>query len=240
MNRKLLILNFVLVAALAWAGFQYRHEWQSLQSREHSTLGRKVPPPAPPAFTAQPNSPAVMASSYADIADKMLFDRSRNPTVVVEVPPPPPPKPVPPMPVYHGQMNLGDGLVAVMSVNNAAPHQEIRLGQEIGPFKLVSLNRSELVLGWDGKEIHKSLDELSDHSFTGTPQQNNNPNASNAPPPPPPPPAAAPLGPGQDTGAGFRLCQAGDTNPIGSVSDGFRKTSVMTIMGPQCRWEPAR
>ena len=47
----------------------------------------------------------------------MLFDRSRNSTVVVEVPPPPPPKPMPPLPAYHGMMNLGDGPVAVMSVN---------------------------------------------------------------------------------------------------------------------------
>ena len=123
MNRRLLVLDVVLVAAVAWAGFELRSYWRNAAARERAMLNRKVDPGPPPRFTPLAPAPGVLASNYAAIADKMLFDRSRNSTVVVEVPPPPPPKPVPPLPAYHGMMNLGDGPVAVMSVNakRAAP-----------------------------------------------------------------------------------------------------------------------
>ena len=64
--------------------------------------------------------------------------------------------------------------------------------------------------------------------------------AQTAPPPLPaaPPAAAAPMGPGGDTGSGFRVCAPNDTMPVGTVVDGYRKNSVMTLFGPQCRWEP--
>jgi hypothetical protein len=141
---------------------------------------------------------------------------------------------MPPLPSYHGMMNLGDGPVAVMSVNATAPHQEVHSGDMIGPFKLVDFNSQEIALEWDGKVIHKLVDEMSDHSVHEASQTTQ---ASNAPAPPPAPAASAPLGPGADTGRGFRVCQSNDSTPVGTVVDGYRKTSALTLFGQQCRWE---
>ncbi len=234
MNRRLIALDVVLVAAVVWAGFQLRNYWRDATAREKATLTRKVDPGPAPRFTPLAAPPGVLASSYAAIADKMLFDRSRNSTVVVEVPPPPPPKPVPPLPVYHGMMNLGDGPVAVMSVNASAPHQEVHIGDVIGPFKLLDVNSREIALEWDGKVIRKLTDELEDRTV----REDSEPVRAAAAPAAPPP-VATPQGPGGDTGRGFRACAPNDSTPDGSVVDGYRKTSVTTLFGMQCRWEPA-
>ncbi len=98
------------------------------------------------------------------IAQKDLFDRSRNPDVPVEVVPPPPKPPVPPLPVYHGAMNLGDGPEAILSVNPGAPQQATRPGEMIGPFKLIDITRQDLTLEWNGELIRKSVDELANHA----------------------------------------------------------------------------
>ena len=71
------------------------------KAREAAELGRKVPAAPPPPFTALPGAPPVVAGGYADIAQKTLFDRSRNPTVAVELPPAPPPVPMPPLPAFR-------------------------------------------------------------------------------------------------------------------------------------------
>ena len=109
MNRKLLILDVVLAAVAVYAGFQFRGQWLAAKAREAAILNRKLTPPPPPQFAPLATAPPVLSAGYAEIAQKLLFDRSRNSTVVVEVPPPPPPKPMPPLPVYHGMMNIGDG-----------------------------------------------------------------------------------------------------------------------------------
>ena len=145
MKRKLLLLDLVLGAASAYAAWQFHIEWQAAKAREAALLNRK--PPAAPAqpFTPLPPAPPVTAASYADVAQNMLFDKSRNATVAVETPPLPPPKPMPALPVYHGMMNLGDGQVAVMSVTAASAQEEIRPGEVIGQFKLVDVNTEEIV-----------------------------------------------------------------------------------------------
>jgi hypothetical protein len=237
LNRKLLVLDVVLVAALVWAGFQVRGYWRGVKTRAAATLNRKVNPSPPPRFTPLPGAPAVMASGYAEIADKMLFDRSRNSVVVVEVPPPPPPRPVPALPVYHGMMNLGDGPAAVMSVNAAAPHQEVHPGEMIGPFKLVDVNSQEIALEWEGKLIRKQTDELQNRMVQDTPQRTDA-NVRQIAAAPPQLVIDAPKGPGDDTGRGFRSCQPNDSNPVGAVVDGYRKSTMSTLFGTVCRWDP--
>jgi hypothetical protein len=132
-------------------------------------------------------------------------------------------------------MNLGDGPVAVMSVNATAPHQEVHKGDMIGPFKLVDFNSEEIALEWDGKVIHKLVDEMSDH----TPREAAQTTQASSAPPPAVPAVSAPLGPGADTGRGFKVCLPNDSTPTGTVVDGYRKTSALTLFGQQCRWEPA-
>ena len=183
MNRKLLILDVVLAAVAVYAGFQFRSQWLAAKAREAAIVNQKPTPLPAPQFTPLATAPPVLSAGYAEIAQKLLFDRSRNSTVVVEVPPPPPPKPVPPLPVYHGMMNIGDGPAAILSVNASSPQMEIHPGETIGPFKLVDVNTQEIALEWDGKIIRKSVDEILDRATRQVVADANTP-APAAPPPP--------------------------------------------------------
>ena len=240
MNRKLLILDAVLLALLVYAGVQFRNLRQAAQARESAKLPVRVTPsPAPPS-PPSPTPQAVIATSYIQIPDKFLLDPSRNSVVVPPPPPPPPPpKPMPAVPVYHGQMNLmdGAGVFAILSLNNAAPHQAIHIGETIGQFKLLSVNKEGIDLEWDGKTVHKTLAEMTDH---GPPpqQQEAAPERAVAAAAPLPPVEQKPLGPGAVTAMGVAACQPNDSNPEGTVVNGFRKTSRKTPFGSMCYWEP--
>jgi hypothetical protein len=237
LKRKLLLLDLVLAAASAYAAWQFRMEWRAAKAREAALLNRKLAAAPAQPFTPLPPVPPVTPASYADVAQNMLFDKSRNATVAIETPPPPPPKPMPPLPVYHGMMNLGDGQVAVMSVTAASAQEEIRPGEVIGQFKLVDVNTEEIVLEWDGKTIHKKMDEILERAAT---QQ-----AADSRPTDAAPPAAQvqditnkPTGPGIPTFGGERMCQPNDSSAYGTVTDGYRKMSYPTPFGNVCRWDP--
>jgi len=241
LKRKLLLLNVALALLLIYAGRQLRQTYQAAKAREAATLARQVRPAPPPPFTPLPPAPPVVAGGYSEIVQQMLFDRSRNPTVPVELPPPPPPKPVPPLPVYHGMMNLGDGPTVVLAVDAKSPHQGIHPGESIGDFKLVSVNTQEITFEWDGKTIRKRIEELEDHGAEQQHQQQ----AAAAPAPasagtaqPAAPVAQTPKGPGIDIGAGMKACQPNDSNPAGAIVEGFRKMVFPTPFGQTCRWDP--
>jgi hypothetical protein len=236
LNRKLLILDVVLAAVAVYAGFQFRGQWLAAKAREAAIVNRKPAPLPPPQFTPLATAPPVLSAGYSDIAQKLLFDRSRNSTVVVDVPPPPPPKPVPPLPAYHGMMNIGDGPAAILSINAASPQMEIHPGEMIGPFKLVDVTTQEIALEWDGKIIRKTLDEILDRSTRQAVADANTP-APAAPQPPELPVIKTPLGPGADTGRGYKVCIPNDSTPDGTVVDGYRKVSLPTPFGNACRWD---
>lgn len=245
MNRKLLILDAALVGALVYAGVEFRQTWRAAKARETAQLRQKIPVAPAPRFPAEPAPPAVMATNYAQIPEKFLLDPSRNSVVVVEPPPPPPPPPpMPPLPVYHGQMNLGDGggLFAILSVDNKAPHEAIHRGETIGQFKLVDVNREGIDFEWNGQTVHRSLNEVTDHN---APAQQAEADAAPravavaaAPAPPRPQEADRPLGPGQEGLNGIRICQGHDSSPAGTVQDGFRKVLKQGPFGMSCYWEP--
>ena len=242
MNRKLLILDVVLVAVLGYAGYQFRNLFQTSKAREIHELTAKPPTVAVPQFPPTPAPPATMATSYIQIPEKFLLDPSRNSVVIPPPPPPPPPpKPMPPLPVYHGQMNLGDGggLFAILSVDNKTPHEAIHQGETIGQFKLLSVNREGINLEWDGKTIHKSLDELTDHAAV---QQQQSDAAQQRPVVAAAAPQSvqeSPLGPSESVGAdGARGCQAHDSNPAGAIVDGYKKVLRPSPFGAICSWMP--
>ena len=136
-------------------------------------------------------------------------------------------------------MNIGDGPTAIMGVKAGAPHEAIHPGETIGQFKLLSVNTQEIVLEWDGKTIHKTVDEMTDNS--GPAPQAGASGRTEAPPPaaaPPPVPVRA--GPGEQTQFGIRACAPNDSTPVGTVQDGYRKVNKPTPFGPSCYWEPAR
>jgi len=244
LKRKLVLLNLALGLIVIYAGWQLRQTWKAAKAREAATLNRKVPPVAAPPYTPLPRTAPVQPGGYAEIVQKTLFDRSRNPTVVVELPPEPPKlvKPMPRLPQYHGQMNLGDGVTVVMSEDTNTPHQGIRIGEKIGQFTLLDVNTEEITLEWDGQTLKKRLDELRDRTAE---QQAAaalpvpaGPVRSEAPAPPPVQPT--PLAPGSDMGGGYRACQPNDSNPPGAVVDGYRKVVIPNPFGQMCRWEAVR
>jgi hypothetical protein len=234
LKHKLWILNGVLVAVVVYAGVAFRKEWRAARTREKAVLAVKVKAAPAPAFTPLPAPPAVTASSYAQIAMRTLFDPSRNPNVVVEVPPPPPPPVMPALPLCYGVMNLGDGTAAILSETDKSPHQYLHPGGTIGQFKLVDVNTDEITLEWNGQQIHKPLIEMAAAPPAPSQGQTQGP-ADNTPPPPPQPVKA---GPGEDTGRGFRSCSMADGLADGAEAEGYRKKVYSTPFGKSCRWEP--
>jgi hypothetical protein len=237
LNRKLLLLDLVLLGAVVYAGSEWRSQYQMKLAREAAMLQKKTPPAPPPPLSPLARVQAVMASGFANIAEKMLFDRSRNSIVVKEVPPPPPVKPVPPFPVLKGMMNLGDGLTAVFAEKSGGTPREVKPGQQIGQFKLIAVNEKEAVFGWDGKEFHKAVLDIMDRTLT----ENAETSRPAAPPPgagvPPPAVVKIPTGPGAQTTESTRACNTNDSTAAGAVVDGYKKVSVQTVFGAACRWE---
>ena len=243
MKRKLLLANLVLLGLATALTVHLRREWLEARTREQAVLRQSIRPVAPPPIGALPPAEPVRAAGYAEIAQKTLFSKDRNPDVIVEVPAPPPPKPMPPLPVFHGLLNLGDGATAILSEKPGAEHRDFRPGEQVGEFKLVAVNNDEIVLEWEGKTITKKVDDMIDR--TPPPAA---PSASAASAPAtaaraitvtPPPPAQA--APGGDLGGrGISACQKGDTSPAGTVADGMRKVIKNNPFGASCYWEPLK
>jgi hypothetical protein len=241
LNRKLLLLNVVLAATAIYAGFQFHRQWTAAKAREAARLHVQTPAAPAPPLPAMPQQPVLQPVSYIDVANKDLFDPSRTPNVVKELPPPPPPPPpVPPLPAYYGMMNLGDGYFAVMSTAGSSKQEEVRAGQMIGEFKLIAFNAKEITLDFQGQTIHQRTDEA--------PRQNNYAAAAGGAMPSIPsaanPTQNAPIstgdkGPGDDRGA-TRGCQPGDTSPAGTVRDGYVKVVRASPFGSSCFWEAGK
>ena len=163
MNRKLLILDVVLGAGVIYGGFQLHSRVGGRPRRGRPRCQGRLPKAGPmPAVAPLPQEPAVLPSGYKDIAVNTLFDPSRNPELPVDPPPPPPPpKEPPPLPDFHGMMDFGDpqGPIALITEPDEPGHEEVHAGEMIGEFKLVAFNRQEMTLEWDGRIIHKRLNE---------------------------------------------------------------------------------
>jgi hypothetical protein len=242
LNRKLLLLNLVLLGAAVVIGMRVHDRWIAARVRDEMML-RQVAKPQPGApFTPPPGQEPVQPVTYADIAQKTLFSKDRNPDVVVEKPAPPPPKPMPALPVLFGVMNI-DGPSAILAEKADASPREYKPGEAIGPFKLVAVNEQAIVFEWENKRVERRVDELARRpespSSDGSRSQGGGGQAAPAAAPPPPPQPPARPEPGVDVGGGVRACQPGDTSPAGTVSGGMRKVVTPSPFGNVCRWEPA-
>jgi hypothetical protein len=236
LRRKLLILDVALIAAAVYAGVRVHSSFQAVKERENAVLARRAAPPAPPQVPALAPVPPVLPVDYADIAQKMLLDKSRNSTVIVETPPAPPPVPVPPLPFYHGQMRLpGEAPLVILSETAGAQHQGIHPGDMIGPFKLLEATSRELAFGWQDKIIRKNVDDLIDHSgasaAASAPAAPRSAQAAAAPPPSP-----VKAGPGQDLNPDVKACVPNDSYEDGASVDGYRKSVTHSPFGVSCQW----
>jgi hypothetical protein len=240
LKNRLLLLNLTLLVATGVGVWRLRENWLAARAREPLILYRSVAArPAGP-IPASPPISGVLATSYADVAQKMLFAKDRNPTVVVEVKPVAP-KPMPKLPVLYGVMNLLDGSTAIMSEKPEMQHVGVRPGDKIGEFTLVAITRDDVIFGWEGKEVTKKIDEMIDRTGpVQTAHVGTTPRPTSGNPPAPPPvqqPRSEPT-PGVEVAQGIRACQPGDTSPAGTVADGYRKLVTPTPFGNSCRWVP--
>lgn len=239
MNRKIWLLNLALLALAGTLVWQLRAHWRTTVSHQREVLAQTpppkpvIPPPPPPAVkTATPGE-------YIDVAQKTLFSRDRNPNPIEDpppaAPPPPPPKPLPPMPVYRGQIAIGEP-VLILSLQGA-DQKSYRAGEEVGPFKLVAFDREKITLEFDGKQIERKVAELQPKEAPPPPPAQNAPAAAPVKSLSGPAGQAAPPAFGNDMGGGFRGCAVGDTSPNGTVLQGYKKIIATTAMGQSCHWE---
>jgi hypothetical protein len=237
MKRKLLLLDIVLIALLAFIGFRFREVRQQAREREARVLGTKIPPEKYPPLPALHNPGPAVAADYAGIAQKMLLSRDRNPDVIVDPAPPPKKPPMPPLPVAHGVMLFGDPSI-ILSEKAGGPQKIYRAGDTIGAFKLVSFDNTHVVFEWDGETVDRPIHSLL-AKLEGEP---GGPASRAAAPPAPAAPSATPaaLGPGADIGNGMKACQPNDSNASGAVVNGYRKVETPTPFGKSCRWEPVK
>jgi hypothetical protein len=241
LKRKLWLLNILLVAAIALAGWQLRKEARELHARERATLNNHPPVPAPPAQPPAAPPPMVTGAAYIGIAKDMLFSKDRNSQVIVDPPKPPaPPKPLPPLPVVHGVMDIGDGPIVMMSEKSGGRHRGVHVGEKIGEFKLLSVNRNDLVLGFEDRTVKKTLQELIDRGGVDAApiagQGGPAGGASSAPPPP----VAGKSEPNVKLSEDTATCQTNDPSPAGTVVNGMRKVVMATPFGNACRWEAVK
>jgi hypothetical protein len=139
---------------------------------------------------------------------------------------------MPPLPIYHGQMNLGDGPVVMLSETAAAAHHGMRVGEEIGPFKLVEATARELAFEWKGNTVRRNVEDLRDRSVAApaapvSAARTAQPAVAAAPQP------AKHIDPNSS-------CNPNDGNAAGAVVDGYRKSVTQTPFGPICSWDPVK
>jgi hypothetical protein len=239
LKSKLLLLNAALLVAIGVGVWRLREAWVAARAREEAVLHRRVTPKSIASAPAGPRIEPVLATSYADIAEKMLFAKDRNPTVVVEVKPEAP-KPMPKLPALYGVMNLLDGTTAIMSEKPEMKHVGVRPGEKIGEFTLVAVDRDEITFAWEGKEVIRKIDAMIDRAGPLQPApsgvQRSGP-AVVAVPPQTSQKRGEPA-PGVEVAKGIRACQQGDASPAGTVADGYKKLVSPTPFGDSCRWVP--
>jgi hypothetical protein len=241
LKRKLWLLNILLVAAIALAGWQLRKEAREFHARERATLNKRPPVPAPPAAPPAAPPPTVTGAAYLGIAKDMLFSKDRNSQVIVDPPKPPdPPKPLPPLPVVHGVMDIGDGPIVMMSEKSGGRHRGVHVGEKIGEFKLVSVNKDDLVLGFENRTVKKTLQELIDRGGGDAAAAAGQSGPAGTAVSAPAPVAAIKPEPGVKLTEDTATCQTGDPSPAGAVVNGMRKVVFATPFGNACRWEAVK
>ena len=263
MNRRLLLLDVILLAGAAALAWKLYTDRLGAQARERAVLARQVEPKKLLAPPSPPPVRQVSPAEYLEVAGKMLFSRDRNPTVVIEAPPPKPEPPMPALPSYHGQMAIGEP-VAFLSTA-AVAQRSYRAGDTIGDFKLISFDRDTIEFEWRGKSVERKLEELRPKEVAQAvaPAKPAGAQAAAARPASaagsgPVKSLTAPGGSGNDTSAaktdsgtddpvwgpvqsdGTHACVASDSSPANTVHSGFRKNVMMTLVGPLCSWEQVK
>lgn len=248
MKRKVILLNVILLALLAWLGWSARNRWTASEQHEEEVLATQAAPveevPPPPVPKVAPVRPV----DYIDVAQQTLFSKDRDPNVVIEVkaPPPPPPEPDPPaFPSYYGQMAFNEPVI-LFGVDGA--QKSFKIGDEIGELTIKDFDRDNVTFGWDGKDLTAKLSELrpkDDEPAQNTASRSTTAKTAKSAPAPTvrsmgdseglKPAAKGEPEIGREAGAG-RTCVPGDNSPSGTISQGYRKVVSQTLFGSECHW----
>lgn len=230
-----------MLAALAVIAWEGRVRWREAQAERRANLNAMAKPAriGPPVPVAPPA--AAQPIQYADVATKDLFAKDRNPNVIIDPPKVEVPKPMPALPVVYGVLGLPSGTKAIMSAKAGGAGQSVHEGDQVGEFKIVSLDPKTVVFDWDGKQISRKIDDLIDQSAATNPNAAPSGPAVAAAPPPvavaPGPAKADDSRPKSDGSKADRPCVQGDNSPSGTVVDGYRKTGAMSPFGLMgCHW----
>lgn len=248
MSRRLLLLDLVLVVLAGILFSQLRREWIDEHARTAAFLAVQIRPvPARP-LTLLARFAPLSAVTYSTVAQQNLFSKDRNPQVIIDVEPPKP-KPIPAFPVARGVL-LWEGTppAILLSTKSGGAQRAYRAGDQIGEWKLVSVDNQYVTFEWDGREFKKRIDELMDrNAFVAeapAPQAGAAPARQNTAAPKP---AGKSLGdtpkdvPGVDVGStDIRGCESGDSTPVGTIQNGFKKVVSATPFGSACRWEQVK
>jgi hypothetical protein len=243
LKHKLLLINLLLLALVAASGSVLRQKWRESKAREESVLKQKAAPVPAPVIAPIPAVPPAPPAVYADVAQKVLVSKDRNPNVFVEPPPPPPAPPVmPPLPFAYGVMDFGAGPSVMLAEKSGGQQHTYRIGDKVGPFKLLGVNRTDILFDWDGKPVQKKLSELVDRNANAAAERAaaEAPKQTAAAPPAAAPAVVGEAKPGKSMGGDAKACQPGDTAPAGTIADGFRKVVSASPFGQVCRWEPVK
>ena len=198
--RTLRLLDLCLVALVALLAWQLRREWIWAHARQQALLDARIQSTVVAGLTPLRAIEAPAAADYAAVAANNLFSRDRNPNVIIDPPAPPPEKPVPPFPVAHGVM-LWPGVppTVVLSEKPGGPQKGYHPEEKIGDWKIDTIDRSYLVLEWNGKQFNKRIDELEEKTPTITAETAQQPQQ--------------PSKPGQGPLAYARRCRTSDLPP---------------------------
>ena len=139
-------------------------------------------------------------------------------------------KPLPPFPIAHG-VNIKRGVPPsiILAENAKAEPRTYHVGDTAGGFVIAAITAQKVVLKWDGRDYEKKIADLEDHSAPAAPAANASPGEHQA----------QANRPGKQISSVERACVEGDTNPAGTVVDGYRKQIALTPMGKSCAWVKA-
>jgi len=245
LKHKLLLINLLLLVMVAASGSVLRTKWRESKAREEAVLKQQAAPAAPLAIAPIPVVAPPPIANYAEVATKLLVSKDRNPNVFIEPPPPPPAPPVmPPLPFAYGVMDFGAGPTVLMAEKSGGQQHGYRIGDKIGPFKLLSVNRTDVLFEWDGKQVQKKFSELVDKNANAAADlaASQVPKAAPTAPVVVVPQKPAEARPSTVAMGDAKACQPGDNSPAGTVADGFKKVVTASPFNPQgaCRWEPVK
>jgi hypothetical protein len=243
LKRKLILLNLLLLAGTGFAAFKLREQYLADQARVAQVRRNQIKTLEPAPAVATPKPDPFTGLPYAEVAQKTLFSKDRNPTVVIEAPPPVPIKVMPPLPLVAGVMGLPSGMLALMSEKPDMKPHGVRLNETIGAFKVIGLTPQVVSFEWDGKRIDRKVEELL--ARAPAPAEAGNGGGSQAAASSQNPanmaaqPGARPVEAKPSAvviGNAMKACTPGDSSPAGTVADGYKKVVEATPFGNACRW----